>query len=325
MAKGMIAEFLNYGMSTVITHQAFGKDAEKSLKAVGEEAIRIEGILSCFIPESEISRINKWAGLKCERVSPDTFEILSRAVEFSNLSRGLFDVTIGPLVAIWKEGAVASKCPDAVRIKKLLPLVNYKDLILNLQTMTVGLRMAGQFIDLGGIGKGFAGDKFIEVFKRYDIASAFTNIGGNVVTVGSKPDGSPWKVGIRHPRQEEGLIGYVNVSNKAVVTSGDYQRYFIDREGNRFHHILDPFTGYPSSTDLLSVTVVSNSSTTADALSTILFVAGVRKGFELLKRFSGTEAIFVDKDLRVYVTAGLKECFRAREGMNVLYLKKEKI
>lgn len=145
------------------------------------------------------------------------------------------------------------------------------------------------------------------------------------MALGTKPDGSSWRVGIQHPRQENTLIGLVSVANKAVVTSGDYQRYFIGSNGKRYHHILDPSTGYPAEkSGLVSVTVVADSSTAADALSTILFVTGMEKGLELLRQFSGAEAIIIEMDLQVHVTAGLKECFQAGEGINVNILNEKR-
>lgn len=310
------AQSVNFGMNTVMTHKAFGKHAEESLSAVRDEAVRIEELLSRFIPGSEISRVNRAAGIKCEKLSGDTYEVLSRAIEFSGYCQGLFDVTIGPLVTLWSNSKYTFKPPEDSRIRQVLPLVGYTDLLLDPCKKTAGLQRIGQSIDLGGIGKGFAGDKFLEVFRKYGISSAFTNIGGNVVTLGTKPDGSPWRVGVRHPRQENSLIGLISVADKAVVTSGDYQRYFIDSNGKRHHHILDPSTGYPAESGLVSVTIVADSSTTADALSTILFVAGV-EGIELLKSFPGTEAILIDMNLLVYVTRGLKDYFQAGEGVNI--------
>jgi FAD:protein FMN transferase len=317
VSRTAVAQSMNHGMNTVMTHRAFGKHAEESLRAVGEEAVRLEELLSYFKPVSEISRINRSAGKKCERLSGDTYEVLSRAIEFSSYCQGLFDVTIGPLVTLWSNSKDTFKPPEESRIKQILPLVDYTNLLLDPLEKTAGLKRIGQSIDLGGIGKGYAGDKFLEIFKEHDVSSAFTNIGGNVVTLGVKPDGSPWRVGIQHPRQENSLMGLVSVADKAVVTSGDYQRYFIGSNGKRYHHILDPSTGYPAKSGLASVTIVSDSSMAADALSTILFVAGMEKGLELLRRFSGAEAIFVDMDLQVHVTAGLKECFQASEGLNV--------
>ncbi len=317
------AQSINLGMSTVMTHRAFGKHAEESLSAVRDEVVRLENLLSRYLPGSEIIRINRSAGMTCDMVSDDTYEVLSRAIEFSRNCQGIFDVTIGPLVDLWNTGKVANRVPEKTRIKQNLSLVDYTDLILNSQQKTVGLQRIGQSIDLGGIGKGFAGDKILEVFKKYGISSAFTDIGGNVVDFGAKPDCSPWCVGIQHPRQKNSLIGIVSVIDKAVVTSGDYQRYFIDIYGKIHHHILDTSTGNSAESGLVSVTIVADSSTVSDALSTILFVAGMEKGLELLKRFHGTEAILVDKDLQVFVTYGLKECFQAGEGIIANFLSKK--
>lgn len=137
------------------------------------------------------------------------------------------------------------------------------------------------------------------------------------MALGINPDGSPWRIGIRHPRQENGLIGLVSVEDKAVVTSGDYQRYFIDGRGNRWHHILDPSTGYPAKAGLVGVTVVADNSMVADALSTMLFVAGLRRGLELIRGFDGAEAVFIDAGSSVCVTKGLKDRFLAAEGVRV--------
>ncbi len=305
------------GMNTVMTHRAFGKHAGIALGAVSNEARRLEGLLSRFIPRSDVSRINESAGLKHEMLSHDTYEVLSRAIEFSKYCCGSFDVTIGPLVALWKEGKDETRPPEDLCIGQALSLVDYKDLILDPGKRTAKLKKAGQSIDLGGIGKGYAADKFLEVFRQYEVTSAFTNIGGNVATLGSKPDGSPWCVGIQHPRQEDSLIGIVCVVGKAVVTSGDYQRYFFGSNGKRYHHILDPLTGYPAESGLVSVTIIGDNSMMADALSTILFLEGMEKGIELLKSFSGIEAIFIDKDLQVHITDGLTESFIASEGISV--------
>jgi FAD:protein FMN transferase len=183
--------------------------------------------------------------------------------------------------------------------------------------MTAGLRNKGQSIDLGGIGKGFASDKILEIYREYGISSAYSNLGGNVVTLGAKPDGSPWHVGIQHPRQENQLIGSVSVVNQTVVTSGDYQRYFTDSQGKRHHHILNPTTGYPAESGLISVSIITEKSLVADALSTIMFVAGMKKGREYLRTVPQTEAIFVDSDLKVYVTSGLRYRIQAEEDIDV--------
>ena len=320
MNKIMVAQSENYGMGTVINNKVFGEQAEEALQAALNESVRLEGVLSRFIPDSEISRINNSAGIGHEKVSSETYEVLSQAVEFSKCCQGCFDVTVGPLVDLWTDAKDKSKPPGEARIRSILPLVRYTDLVLDPCKETVGLKKAVQSIDLGGIGKGFAADKILEVFKKYEVSSAFTNFGGNVAVIGAKPDGSPWRVGIRHPRKENSLIGIVSVVNKSVVTSGDYQRCFIGNDGKRYHHILDPTSGYPSESGLISVTIVADNSAAADALSTILFIAGMNRGIEILKSFPGTEAILIDSNLFLYVTHGLKDGFQPGEGINMKIL-----
>jgi thiamine biosynthesis lipoprotein len=311
------AQTTHCAMGTVMTHKAFGRHAEDGLAAVCREIARIEGLLSRFFPDSDVSRVNRSAGIRSEKVSPETYEVLSQAVDFSRSSAGCFDVTIGPLVALWKTATESSAAPDDSSIRQALALVNYRDLVLDPVAMTAGLRHAGQSVDLGGIGKGFAGDRILEVFRKRGVSSAYSNLGGNVITVGARPDGSPWQIGIQHPRQENALLGSVAVVNQTVVTSGDYQRYFIDCQGKRRHHILNPATGYPSESGLISVSIVAGQSVMADALSTTLFVAGMETGLQLLSNFPQTEAILVDADLRVTITPGLMHRVQVVEGVEV--------
>ncbi|WP_438432828.1 FAD:protein FMN transferase [Gorillibacterium sp. sgz500922] len=310
------AQTTDYGMGTVMEHKVYGKNAKEALKAVMAESVRLENRLSRFVPGSEVSRINDSAGLRLEKVGPETFEVLSRAVQYANDSQGLFDVTIGPLVDLW-DYKHSTEAPDAARIKRVLPLIKWADLLLDPSEQTAGLKRAGQSVDLGGIGKGFASDRFLAVFREFEISSAFTNLGGNVAALGTKPDGSPWRVGIRHPRQDNRLLGAVSVTDKAVVTSGDYQRFFIDRGGKRRHHLLNPTTGYPAEAGLISVTTVADRAITADALSTLVFVAGMEAGLRLLPQFSGAELVLVDADWHIYLTRGLKDSFQAEQGLRV--------
>jgi len=320
MENSLAAQTTHCAMGTVMTHKAFGVYAQDSLAAVCREVARIEGLLSRFLPDSEISRVNGSAGIRREKVSRETYEVLSKAVAFSRSFPGCFDVTIAPLVALWHTARASLTQPDASSIKQVLPLVDTRDLILDPREINAGLRHVGQSVDLGGIGKGVVGDKMLEVFEAFGISSAYSNLGGNVVTLGAKPDGSPWRVGIQHPRQEKGLIGSVAVVNQTVVTSGDYQRCFTDSRGKRHHHILDPTTGYPAASGLISVSIVADKSVAADALSTILFVAGLEKGLAFLGRLPETEAILVDADLHVYVTPGLRTRFQADRGITVTIL-----
>jgi thiamine biosynthesis lipoprotein len=319
------SQSIQYAMGTVMSHRIYGNRHDECLEAVQAAVVRLEGLFSRFLPESDISHINRSAGIRREPVSKETFDLLSRAVEFSADCDGCFDVTIGPLVDLWREAKKHSQPPAGRAIAAALPLTGYPDLLLDPVNQTAGLARAEQSIDLGGIGKGYAADAVMSIYRKFGITSACSNMGGHVVTAGSKPDSSPWQVGIQHPRREDCLIGSVSVSGKSVVTSGDYQRYFKDPMGTRYHHILDPLTGYPADSDLVSMTVVAEDSTMADALSTILFVAGLRQGMEYLAGYRDVEAVCVDRGMRVWITPGLENCFHAAEGMETQVLSKEMV
>jgi thiamine biosynthesis lipoprotein len=275
---------------------------------------RLERLLSRFDTRSEISRINNAAGLGRIKISRETYALLSKALEISKLSEGAFDITVGPLISLW-DYKHAKRVPDEAAIRKALSLVGISSLSLDSKSQSAGLLHPGQMIDLGGVGKGYISDRATDMFQSRGVTSAFTNIGGNVSTLGSKTDGSPWQVGIRHPRQEDQLVGAVKVSGQSVVTSGDYERFFIDQQGARRHHLLDPKTGYPAVSGLVSVTVIHESAMMADALSTAIFVSGMEKGLNLLDQFPSAQAVLVDESLAVHVTCGLKDCFEPARGI----------
>lgn len=316
----LAAQTTQNAMGTMMAHKAYGPHAERCLAAVQREVSRIEGLLSRFMPDSDISRVNESAGMQSETVSSETYGVVSKAIDFSRRCPGCFDITIEPLVHLWKQAKDSLTPPDDSAIQQALTLVDYRDVMLNPWEMTVGLKFFGQAIDLGGIGKGYAGDQIMKIYRTYDIRSAYSNLGGNVVTLGTKPDGTAWSIGIQHPRQEDQLIGTISVVDQSVVTAGDDQRYFIDRRGKRHHHILDPRTGYPAQSGLLSVTVVAEQSLAADTLSTTVFVAGMEKGLFLLKDYPGIEAILIGTDLHVYVTQGLRQHFTPCKGVVVTFL-----
>jgi FAD:protein FMN transferase len=318
-------QVVQYAMGTVMSHHAYGANAPECLDAVRAEVIRLEKLFSRFIHGSDISRINRSAGIRQEPVSRETFELLSCSVEFSTRCDSNFDVTIGPLVDLWRDAKKRGCPPGEPSIHETLSLTGYPDLRLDPANRSAGLMRVGQSIDLGGIAKGYAADRVLDVYREYGIASACSNMGGNVVTLGTKPDGSPWRIGIQHPRCDDALTGAVSVTGKSVVTSGDYQRYFKDHLGTRYHHILDPLTGYPADSGMISVTIVSDSSIEADALSTIVFVAGLQRGMEILSDYPDAEAICVDRDMRVWVTSGLEADFYPSEGVETIILTKEMV
>ncbi len=297
-------------MGTVITEKVYGSNAETAAKKVMDRIQQLEKIMTINSPNSEIVLLNSSAGIDKVNLSPESIFVLNRAKYFSQLSNGAFDVTVGPLVKSWAIGTTDAKVPDKAEIEQLLKLVDYKSITIDEKSNTAQLLKKGQIVDLGGIAKGYAGDEAVKIYKEHGIKSAFINIGGNVVVLGSKPDKTPWKVGIQDPRAtRDNYLGIVEVSNKAVVSSGDYERFF-EKDGIRYHHILDPYTGYPANSGLMSATIIADSSIDADALSTATFVLGLQKGIELIESLKGVEAIFITNDKKIYTTKGLKGNFK---------------
>lgn len=305
-------------MGTVISQKVYGANAQAAMDETTKKMKYLDELLTFNAPQGDIYKLNQNAGKKNVELNTETLKVINKALQVSELSDGAFDITIGPVVKSWGIGTNEQRIPTNEELQKLLPLINYKDIYVD--ERSVGLKKAGQMVDLGGIAKGYAGDVAIETYKKNGIQSAFINIGGNVVTLGNKPDGSPWVVGLRNPRpnQTNGgqqIVGYVTVTDKAVVTAGDDQRYF-EKEGQRYHHIIDPRTGYPARSGLMSVTLITDSSFDADALDTAVFILGLEKGKELIKQYGGVEAVFITMDKKIYVTEGLKGNFKFQDESN---------
>jgi len=259
---------------------------------------------------SELIDVNNAAGEHPVRVSDDVYGVIKSGLHYSRLTHGAFDITVGPLVKLWGIGRGGDKVPPESAIKHALSLIDYRGVVLNDAEHTVFLKRKGMVIDLGGIAKGYAGEAVERLLEKDGVHHAIIDLGGNIVAMGTKPDGSLWRIGIQDPNRSRGnYIGIVSVANKAVVTSGKYERYFIYK-GKRYHHILSTTTGFPVENGIASVTIVSANSTTADALSTSLFVLGVKRGIELVDSLKGTEAIILTENKKVYVSGGLHEHFR---------------
>lgn len=307
-------------MGTVISQKVYGANGQTAIDQTVEKMKSLEKLLTFNAPEGDVYKLNQNAGKQKVQMEPETIQILKKSLEVAEMSNGAFDVTVGPLVKLWGIGTSNERVPSKEEIQSLLPLVNYKDLTVD--DTSAGLKRSGQEVDLGGIAKGYAGDVAIEIYKRNGIKSGYISLGGNVVTLGNKPDGSPWIVGIRNPRPStdagitgEEIVGTIKVTNKAVTTAGDDQRYF-EQDGQRYFHILDPHTGYPASqSDLMSVTLVTDTSFNADAYDTAVFVLGLEKGKELVQKL-GMDAVFITKDKKIYVTDGLKGNFELHDESN---------
>lgn len=276
---------------------------ETALEEIKRKVQNLDDLFSVFKETSEISQINAAAGENLVMVKPETYYIIRKAVEYSEITEGAFDITTRPLSKLWGIGKKGDFIPSESEIRMVKKLVNYKDIIMMENPMRIGLRKYGQAIDLGGIAKGYAADEARRILVENNIFDAIINFGGTVIVLGDEK-----KVGIQNPEKKTGTpMGVLKLKNLAVVTSGWYERYFM-KDGRRYHHLLDPQTGMPADTGLCSITVIGNSAMELDALSTAVFVQGMNAGSKLLDQFK-IEGIFINKLQDVYMTRGLMQHF----------------
>nr|WP_207730341.1 FAD:protein FMN transferase [Clostridium botulinum] len=299
-----------YLMGTIINIKAYGKNADKAVQASVDKISDIENKMSLNISTSEINKINKNAGIAPVKVSKNTFDVVKASLIYSEKTKGSFDITVEPLVSLWGIGTDKARIPSKDEISNALKLINYKDVVINEKESTIMLKRKGQAIDLGAIAKGYTADELKKVLLNHNVSSAFLNLGGNVYVLGNKPDKTPWKIGVQNPLEPRGdYLGIVSVSDKSVVTSGNYERFF-ERNGKRYHHIFDTKTGYPAEKGLISVSIISDKSIDGDALSTSVYTLGLDEGKKLIESLKDVEAVFVTNDKKVYTTSGLRDTFK---------------
>lgn len=270
---------------------------------IKKRSLELHRRFSFFEPGSDIFRINEQAGGRPVPVHPDTLFVLSHALDYGRETQGAFDVTAGAADRLWRDALRSAKIPSEADISECLSLSALNDLILDEADQTAFLRRNGQQIDLGGIAKGYAADEAVRILKKYKVHNALINFGGTVIAIGRKQ-----KIGIQTPYQQNGeSIGDITVKNKAVVTSGTYERgFFLD--GRRYHHIIDPHTGWPADSGLLSVTLIGGCAMELDALATALCVMGEKRGLPVLDRH-GIEAVFIRDSGEIRITRGLQGKF----------------
>jgi thiamine biosynthesis lipoprotein len=314
-------EKYDFCMDTVVYQKVYGKNAEEAIDEATRKIRYLEGKLSFFQEESDIFQINIHAGKNWVKVSQDTIDVLQKAVEVSKSSNGAFDVTVGVLTDYWRQLKKNKKKPDKNQIQDLISLINYRDILINSEERLVKLIRFNQKIDLGGIGKGYAGEKVIDVYRDYSIQSGFINLGGNVVTIGKTHWNRNWIIGIRDPFSEDGgIFGNLKVEDQAVVTSGGYERYY-EINGFKYHHILDPRNGFPARLEWQSVTMVAESSSLADALSTAIFIMSRKELVGFLENFPSLGVILVAHPGEIVVSKNLKEIFqKINQKMSIIYI-----
>ena len=282
---------------TVISVQIFDSVDEDVLEGCEKLCKKYDSMFSNKIEDSEISRINSAGGNPVE-VSKETIKLIKKGIYYSEMSDGVFDITIAPVSNLWDFKAETPLVPSPEAIAEAVSHVNYENIIIRDNTVKLTDPHAG--IDLGAIAKGYIADRIKDYLEEEGVRHAMINLGGNVLAMGSKLDGSDYNIGIQKPFDETGEpITSVKISDKSVVTSGIYQRYF-KADGKIYHHILDPNTGYPCENNLYSVTILTDSSLTADALSTTCFLLGYDRGMKLINQLDNVDAVFITNDNQIH-------------------------
>ena len=316
-----------FAMDTYMEFTAYGKNSEKAVDAAIEEVQKLDAMLSAENSKSEVYALNEQGNLQA---TDDLAELILRGKEIYQETDGLFDDTIYPVMKLWGFPTGNYHVPTAAEVQKKLALVDGNKVEIQTRDsdekgrdskekakfVTLG---ADQQIDFGGIANGYTGQKLAELFQEYGVSSALVSLGGNIQAIGTKPDGSSWKVGIRDPKGgQQDYIGVLSVENQAVVTSGGYERYF-EEDGKTYIHIINPRTGYPADGDLLSVTIVSRDGTLADGMSTALYIMGYEKACQFWRQHREEfNVILVTDDGKIHISENLKENFQTECDLEMI-------
>ena len=293
-------------MGSSLEIEIFGPEqavCEKALADARTELERLDRMMTDWKPESPLMDVNRAAGKQPVAVPEELYFIVERSLRVSELTEGAFDISFAGAGKLWNWRAADPPVPDEATVKAALANVGWKGILLDAKARTVFLEKPGMRIGLGAIGPGFAGDRAMEKIRAHGIRDACVNLSGDVMLIGKK-DGVPWNVAVTHPRKKGENIAVLPVSNAAVSTSGDYERFF-EKNGKRYGHIIDPRTGYPADA-CQSVTIVAPNLAFADALATGVFVLGPAKGMALVERLEGVQALIVDARGELTVSKGLR-------------------
>lgn len=312
-AEPVVVKRVQMHMGTLVTITAVARseaDAQAAATAGFAEIHRLEELLSTWISTSELSRVNMSAGVMPVHVSPETLTVVQRAMQVAEMTDGGFNIAIGPAVDTWNvtEG---QRIPTEAELDTLRPLVDLQAVHVDVREQTIFLEKAGMRIDVGGIGKGFAADRAVEALWEAGAIAGVVALSGDIKTFGRLPDDKMFPVGIQHPRENGSVLAWIELQDEAISTAGDYERFF-EREGVRYHHILDPRTLQPARS-CQSVTVIAREGIWADGLDTGIFVMGPARGMELVEQLPDVEAIIVDSEGRLLVSSGLKQRIRLPE------------
>lgn len=304
-----------FAMDTYMTVKAYGSNGDAAVDAAVDEINRLDALLSTGKKDSEIGQINANNG---GQLSEDGAVLMERSLELYKSTNGAFDVAIYPVMKAWGFTDGNYQVPDADTLKATLELVDPSLIDYDKETSTVSFKKDGVQIDLGGIAKGYTSSRIMDIYKEKGVTSGLVNLGGNAQVFGTKPDGSLWRVAVQNPDSEDEYLGVLETKDKAIITSGGYERYF-EKDGVTYHHIIDPSTGYPADNGLISVTIVSADGTLADGLSTSLFVMGKDKATNYWKAHSDEfDMILLTDDEKLYVSEGIKDSFTSDREFEIV-------
>lgn len=303
-------------MGTRVTLTVWGHDeatVDLAAQEVFAEFKRVDRLMTSWLDDSDVSRINAAAGGKPVRVGEEVLGVIQKALEVARASNGAFDITVGAFRGLWKfDQDIDGTIPNPADVRARLPLVGYRNVIVNGKKSTVRLRRKGMRITLGGIAKGYAVDRAVKLMHQRNLQNFIIQAGGDLYAAGRRGD-RPWRVGIRDPRgARDAIFALAEIQDATFSTSGDYERAVV-KDKVRYHHILDPSTGFPAAKSR-SVTVMTGDAITADVWSTALFVLGAEEGMKLVEKMPGIEAVFVDANNKVHVSTGLQSKLYVRKS-----------
>jgi len=279
--------------------------AEEQIGIAISEIERIEKLLTTFNSNSQTNQINQNAGLKPVKVDKEVFDLILRSIKISKLTQGAFDITYGSIdKKLWNFDTAITSLPDKQTAQKMVRLINYQHIILNDEDHTVFLKEKGMRIGFGGIGKGYAADRAKSVLQKNGIASGIVNAAGDLATWGVQPDGKPWTIGIADPDNKNHPFSYLDITDKAVATSGSYEKFAIIN-GKKYSHTINPKTGYPVG-GIKSVTILSPHAEIADAMATPVMVMGIQAGLDLINQIKHLACILVDDNNKLYASNNIK-------------------
>lgn len=304
-----------YAMDTVMTVSAYGENAQKAVDDAQKEIERLDALLTTGSDTSAVGEINKNGS---GTLPTEGSYLLKRALEISEETDGAFDPAIYPMMELWGFPTENYRVPTDAEIQDCMKLIDPSNIVFDEDTGKVSFKVDGMALDFGGIAKGYTSAQIANIFKKDGVEHGLINLGGNVETLGKKPDGSNWRVAIQDPLDSESMLGVLETHDTAVITSGGYERYF-EQDGKRYHHIIDPSTGKPAESGLISATIVSSDGTLADGLSTSLFIMGKDKAADFWRQHKDEfDYILCDENEKLYVTEGIADAFTSDHEVEVV-------